>query len=86
MKHTHVKDARPGSGPQWDLLLLGEGEVPAREVIELLAAKGYQGYLSVEWEKKWQPQLADPEVAFPSSAERCEGIWPSPDRLARVPR
>jgi hypothetical protein len=27
---------------------------------------GYDRYLSFEWEKKWEPDLEEPEVAFPT--------------------
>ena len=33
--------------------------------MKLLRAFGYDGYLSLEWEKKWQPHLAEPEVVVP---------------------
>lgn len=65
--HVHVRDARrvaPGSDG-WQLVLLGDGEVPVREQLHLLAHRSYTGYISVEWEKKWQPQIAEPEVALP---------------------
>jgi sugar phosphate isomerase/epimerase len=61
---THVKDARR-DGERWQLLPLGEGEVPVREMLATLAANGWGGWVTVEWEKKWHPELADPEVAFP---------------------
>jgi fatty-acyl-CoA synthase len=64
--HVHIKDARRTSdGSGWDLVLLGEGEVPVREILALLQEAGYSGYVSVEWEKKWHPHLAEPEVAIP---------------------
>jgi fatty-acyl-CoA synthase len=66
LAHVHIKDARrtpDGSG--WDLVLLGEGEVPVRRILALLQDAGYSGYVSVEWEKKWHPDLAEPEVAIP---------------------
>jgi sugar phosphate isomerase/epimerase len=63
--HTHVKDARKVDGGPSELVLLGEGDVPVREILQQLIASGYQGYAAVEWEKKWIPKLADPEVAFP---------------------
>jgi hypothetical protein len=37
-------------------------------MIDLLAAGGYDGYLTLEWEKKWQPEIAEPEVVFPAYA------------------
>jgi len=67
LAHVHVKDARrvtPG-GSAWQLTLLGEGEVPVREQLKLLVQHGYTGYVSVEWEKKWHPEIAEPEIALP---------------------
>jgi sugar phosphate isomerase/epimerase len=50
---------------QWELVLLGEGEVPVRQMLGLLAAGGYRHWISVEWEKRWHPEIAEPEVALP---------------------
>lgn len=69
VKHVHIKDGRKQADGDWQLVLLGEGELPCRPVIELLRAQGYQGYLSVEWEKKWHPELEEPEVALPQHAQ-----------------
>jgi sugar phosphate isomerase/epimerase len=68
--HVHVKDGRQPAdgGPNWDLTLLGEGQVPMRAILAALRADGYDGWLSVEWEKKWHPDLAEPEVALPQHA------------------
>jgi len=54
-------------------ILLGEGTVPVQAILSTLAARGYDGWLAVEWEKKWQPQIADPEVALPQYAETLRG-------------
>ncbi len=67
-RHVHIKDARRRPDGSWQLVLLGEGEVPGREVVRLLVAEGYQGYLSAEWEKKWHPEIEEPEVALPQHA------------------
>jgi sugar phosphate isomerase/epimerase len=68
-RHVHIKDARLRPDGSWQLVLLGEGEVPAREIVRLLVAEGYQGYLSAEWEKKWHPEIEEPEIALPQHAE-----------------
>ncbi len=67
LAHVHVKDACrvTPTGSAWQLTLLGEGEVPVREQLELLLRNGYTGYVSVEWEKKWHPEIAEPEIALP---------------------
>lgn len=70
--HVHIKDGRPNpdaAQPEdWALTLLGEGVVPGPEIVALLRDGGYRGSLSVEWEKKWHPYLAEPEVALPQHA------------------
>ncbi|HWQ16016.1 MAG TPA: sugar phosphate isomerase/epimerase family protein [Roseiflexaceae bacterium] len=69
--HVHVKDGRPpaGGGSNWELTLLGEGAVPTRAILAALRASGYDGWVAVEWEKKWHPELAEPEVALPQHAD-----------------
>jgi sugar phosphate isomerase/epimerase len=71
---AQVKDARrkasPGpAGDDWQLVLLGEGEVPVREMLGLLTAGGYPHWISVEWEKRWHPEITGPEVALPQHLE-----------------
>jgi sugar phosphate isomerase/epimerase len=66
---AQVKDARRLAGGDWQLVLLGEGEVPVREMLELLAAGGYPHWISVEWEKRWHPEIEAPEVALPQHLE-----------------
>jgi sugar phosphate isomerase/epimerase len=62
---AQVKDARRGDDGDWQLVLLGQGEVPVRQMLRLLAADGYQNWVSVEWEKRWHPEIEAPEVALP---------------------
>ncbi|WP_161606246.1 sugar phosphate isomerase/epimerase family protein [Microlunatus speluncae] len=68
VRHVHVKDAvRAGDG--WSFVRLGEGELPVESMIKLLAARGYDGYVSVDWEKMWHPEIEDPETVLPQYAE-----------------
>jgi len=64
---AQVKDARRDAARAdgWQLVLLGQGEVPVREMLELLRGGGYEGWISVEWEKRWHPEIDEPEVALP---------------------
>lgn len=64
---AQVKDARraPERPDGWQLVLLGHGEVPVREMLALLASGGYQNWVSVEWEKRWHPEIEEPQVALP---------------------
>jgi fatty-acyl-CoA synthase len=62
--NVHLKDARR-TADGWQLILLGEGDIPVQDGLRLLHDAGYRDFISVEWEKKWHPEIPDPEVAFP---------------------
>jgi sugar phosphate isomerase/epimerase len=62
--HVHVKDHVP-EGEDHKYVFVGEGQVDIARAVEILAADGYDRYLSLEWETKWKPELAPPEEAFP---------------------
>jgi sugar phosphate isomerase/epimerase len=80
---AQVKDARraPERADGWQLVLLGEGEVPVREMLGLLAGGGYRGWVSVEWEKRWHPEIEEPEVALPQHL-RLLDAWLRDDQEA----
>ena len=63
--HVHFKDgaSKPDGGEY--SVLPGTGEVDLKKALTLIRDDGYTGWLSFEWEKKWQPELAEPEVALP---------------------
>jgi sugar phosphate isomerase/epimerase len=65
IKHTHIKDSKPTADGR-KLCLIGEGDVPVEEMVELLRRNGYDGWFSLEYEKKWVPVLEEPEVSLPA--------------------
>ena len=67
IRHTHLKDSRPANGER-RYVLTGDGDVPVRDQVRVLAGAGYRGYYGFEWEKKWHPEIEEPEVAFPHYA------------------
>jgi sugar phosphate isomerase/epimerase len=67
VRHTHLKDSKPeGAGVRY--VLTGDGTVPVRDTVNVLARSGYRGYYGFEWEKAWHPEIEEPEVAFPHYA------------------
>lgn len=82
IRHTHLKDSKP-AGAERRYVLLGAGAVPVQEQVRVLAAGGYQGLYGFEWEKKWHPEIEEPEVAFPHYAKTmteylaAAGVQPS---------
>jgi sugar phosphate isomerase/epimerase len=79
---VQVKDARRSAAHRggWQFTPLGEGEVPVREIIRLLAAGGYQGFISVEWEKYWHPEIEEPEIALPQHLKVLQGWVKEPEQ------
>jgi len=68
VRHTHLKDSRP-EGDDVRYVLTGTGTVPVRDIVRVLVAGGYKGYYSFEWEKKWHPDIDEPEIAIPHYAK-----------------
>ena len=71
LKHVHIKDS-VWDGNEAKLTFIGEGDVPNVKVLKILTGQGYSGYLSYEWEKRWQPDLPEPEEAFPQYAKKMK--------------
>jgi sugar phosphate isomerase/epimerase len=71
-RHTHLKDSVPIPGnPKEDprYVLTGTGKIPVKETVRVLATGGYKGYYCFEWEKRWHPDIEEPEVSFPHYAK-----------------
>ena len=68
IRHTHLKDSIPAAKDR-RYVLTGTGEVPVKETVKVLAANGYKGYYCFEWEKKWHPEIEEPEIAIPHYAK-----------------
>jgi len=71
--HVHCKDTGDLSHRA---VLMGQGIARATDAIALLHAGGYDGWLSFEWEKKWQPAIPEPEFAFPHWLKFVKAIEP----------
>lgn len=63
LAHLHIKDGKEGV-----YTLLGDGDVPLFPMLDLVLGGGYTGPISLEWEKRWHPEIPDPEIAFPQYA------------------
>ena len=62
--HVHVKDAVKENG-KWRYVQVGKGEAPLKEALGALVKGGYNGYYAFEWEKRWHPTIAEPEIVIP---------------------
>ena len=57
--HVHIKDAKGK-----ELTLPSMGELPIIPVLQHMINDGYNGWFSLEWERKWFPELPELEVAL----------------------
>ena len=64
--YCHVKDTVRTADGKHAYVPVGSGEMPVREVVEILRKEKLDLFMSFEHEKKWHPELPDPEVAFPA--------------------
>jgi glucosamine-6-phosphate deaminase len=67
LRHVHLKDVRRPQGGQvpWPPALPGRGDFPAARTLACLRGAGYDRWVSFEWEKRWHPEIEEPEVALP---------------------
>ena len=59
----HVKDLKLVNG-ETQSALMGKGDTPIFETIDVMAKDGFKGYYSFEWEKYWHPEILEPEIAL----------------------
>jgi sugar phosphate isomerase/epimerase len=74
VKHVHTKDAYRDAAGKIHSCLPGKGQVDSRLALGLLKDAGYDGWVSFEWEKKWEPSLEEPEVALPVNMKLIVGL------------
>lgn len=72
--YCHVKDTVTGEDGKHTYVPVGRGEMPVREVVDSLAKNNLDLYMSFEHEKKWHPELPEPEEAFPAYAEYMKSL------------
>lgn len=64
VRFVHVKDSVLEDG-KLEYRMPGDGDLPIREVVSLLRGANWDGYLSLEWVKRWCLSLAEPGIVFP---------------------
>ncbi|MEG2813964.1 MAG: sugar phosphate isomerase/epimerase family protein, partial [Oscillospiraceae bacterium] len=58
IKYTHIKDSVMVNG-KVEYCLIGEGDLPIDKAMRALNSINYDGYVSLEWIKKYAPNLSD---------------------------
>jgi len=70
--HVHVKDSIgvPSARHPFTYVLPGDGEFPVTPLLAALRADGFEGPVSLEWEKQWHPYLPSLDTALTVAAAR----------------
>ena len=78
IQYTQVKDAKLGPlGATY--CKLGEGDVAVDKFVTRLLGIGYDGYVTVEWEKAWLPGIAGPEEVLPDAIKKLKEWTTEPE-------
>ncbi|HHV98858.1 MAG TPA: sugar phosphate isomerase/epimerase [Clostridiaceae bacterium] len=64
IEFVHIKDSVMEDG-RVKYRMMGYGDVPVKTGLELLKAGGYEGYVSLEWVKRWCMELEEPGIVLP---------------------
>lgn len=68
IKYVHVKDSVMGENGV-EYRMMGEGDLPIDDMMLALRSINYEGYISLEWVKRWANDLADAGIVFPQFAD-----------------
>jgi len=67
IKYVHIKDSVVEDGVI-RYRMLGEGDLPIDDIMLALRSINYEGYISLEWVKRWAADLDDAGIVFPNFA------------------
>ncbi len=71
--HVHVKDSIRGDKKNIQKLL-GDGDIPLRDAVHALRELGYDGWYSLETEKRWHAEAPEPEISVPHFVKYMNAI------------
>ena len=63
IKHIHIKDAKVENGVNI-YKMIGDGDIPISDVLSILKEENYDGYISLEWVKRWDEELEEAGIVF----------------------
>ena len=64
IRHVHIKDSLVQTDGTLSYQLIGEGDLPVDQLMKALDSVDYDGFVSLEWDPRWLPELMDMTVIF----------------------
>ena len=69
IKFVQVKDSVMRRDGTVEYRIMGSGDIPVKDMIAALISINYNGYISLEWVKRWAKDLSDAGIVIPQFAE-----------------
>ena len=85
IRYIHVKDS-VCIQDKVSYRMLGHGDLPLDRMLGILADNGYDGYISLEWVKRWSHDLEDAAIVFPHFANYMQQFLRERGRAPAVSR
>lgn len=63
IRYIHIKDSVMQNG-EVQYRMLGYGDVPVFDTLKILSQNRFDGFISLEWVKRWCPDLQEPGIVF----------------------
>lgn len=63
IRYLHVKDSVM-QNDKVQYRMMGYGDVPVFDTLKVLHKDGYEGFITLEWVKRWSPDLQEPGIVF----------------------
>lgn len=73
VKYVHVKDSVMHEG-KTQYRMMGYGDVPVFDCLKALKENGYDGYVSLEWVKRWCLDLQEAGIVFSHYANYMQNL------------
>lgn len=83
IKYVHVKDSVMEDG-KVIYKIMGEGDLPMDSIIQALNSINYEGFLSLEWLKRYAPDLSDAGIVFPNFANYMSQYFDRENRTGHL--
>ncbi|NLX77211.1 MAG: AMP-binding protein [Clostridiaceae bacterium] len=64
IRYVHIKDSVAENG-KIHYRMMGEGDLPIHDAMMALNSINYEGYITLEWVKRWAADLSDAGIVFP---------------------
>lgn len=73
IKYVHIKDSVRNNNVT-EYKMLGKGDLPLSDAIKGLKSINYEGYVTLEWLKRWNPNLEEPGVVLAHFINRVKSL------------